>query len=88
MMTGEPPCRFPIPGPLVETGSVVERECDVTIPVGEGFTDGDGAGDGEGEGEGDGEGKVTSGASGAVGVTVLGFVIGAADVLCGYRPTA
>ena len=86
MMTGDPPCRFAMPGPLVETGSVVERECDVAIPVGEGFTDGDG--DGEGEGEGDGEGKVTSGASGTVGVTVLGVVTGAAEVLRAYRPTA
>ena len=86
MMTGEPPCRFPMPGPLVETGSVVEREWEVTTPIGEGFTDGDG--DGDGDGEGDGEGKVTSGASGAVGVTVLGVVSGAADVLCAYRSTA
>ena len=69
-------------------GSVLERECDVANPVGEGFTDGDGDGDGEGETVGDGEGKVTSGASGAVCVMVLGVVSGAAEVLRAYRPTA
>ena len=78
-MTGEPPRRFAIPGPLVDTGSVVERECDVTTAVGEGFTDGEG--DGEGEGEGDGEGKVTTGVSGAMGVTGFGVESGAAEVL-------
>src|SRR5918994_5576073 len=59
MMTGLPPCRFPIPGPLVETGSVLERVCDVENPVGEGFTDGEG--DGDGETVGDGEGDVATG---------------------------
>jgi len=88
MMTGVPPCRFPMPGPLVETGSVVERECDVAMPVGEGFTDADGDGDGEGDGEADCEGRVTTGASGAAGVTIFGVVIGAAEVLRAYRPTA
>ena len=58
-MTGFPPCRFPMPGPLVEMGSLVERECDVSKLVGEGFTDGDG--DGEGETAGDGEGDSTTG---------------------------
>ena len=58
-MTGLPPCRVPMPGPLVETGSVVERECDVAKLVGEGFTDGDG--DGEGETAGDGEGDIITG---------------------------
>ena len=83
-MTGFPPCRFPMPGPLVETGSVVERECDVAKLVGEGFTDGDG--DGEGESAGDGEGDITNGCTGA-GATMSGAGI-AADVLCVYWLTA
>lgn len=83
-MTGFPPCRFPIPGPLVETGSVVERECDVAKLVGEGFTDGDG--DGEGETAGDGEADITAGRRGA-GLTMLGAGI-AADVVCVYWLTA
>ncbi len=56
MITGLPPCRVPIPGPLVETGSVVERVCAVEIPFGEAF--GDGTGDGEGETVGEGDGSV------------------------------
>ena len=48
IITGLPPCRVPIPGPLVETGSLVERVCDVAS-----FSDG--RGDGEIDGEGDGE---------------------------------
>ena len=76
MMTGLPPCRFPIPGPLVETGSVLARECEEAIPVGEGFSDGDG--DGEGETSGEGEGVITTGWAGvAIGVGVCV----AADVL-------
>ena len=54
MMTGLP--RFPIPGPLVETGSVEARVCAVTIPFDDVF--GDGEGDGEGETTGEGEGTV------------------------------
>ena len=83
-MTGFPPCRFPMPGPLVETGSVVARECDVTTFVGEGFTDGDGAG--EGETTGDGEGDSTTGCTSA-GATMFGAGI-TADVLCVYWLTA
>ena len=58
MITGLPPCRVPIPGPLVETGSRVERVCAVETPLGEAL--GEGAGDGEGEtvGDGDGDGSV------------------------------
>ena len=81
-MTGFPPCRFPMPGPLVETGSVVARECDVAKLVGEGFTDGDG----EGETVGDGEGDSTIGGTGA-GPTMFGAGI-TADVLCVYWLTA
>lgn len=77
-MTGLPPCPFPIPGPLVETGPV-ERECDVDNPVGEGFTDGEGEGDGETVGDGEGDG--TDGSTEAAGATL--FAVGvAADVLC------
>ena len=66
-----------MPGPLVDTGSVVERECDVANAAGEGFTDGDG--DGEGETVGDGEGVTKTGCSG-VGATTFGVCI-AAEVL-------
>ena len=76
-MTGFTPCRCPMPGPLVETGSVVERECDAGNAVGEGFTDGDG--DGDGETEGDGEGDITTGFAGA-GATTFGVCV-AAEVL-------
>ena len=83
-MTGFPPCRFPIPGPLVDTGSVVERECDVATLVGEGLTDGDG--DGEGETVGDGEGGSTTGCTGA-GAMMFGAGI-AAELLLVYWLTA
>ena len=85
-MTGLPPCCFPMPGPLVEMGSVVERECDVEIPVGEGFTDGDGDGEGDGETVGGGEGAVTTGCTG-VGAAMFGVCV-AAEVLCVYWLTA
>jgi len=55
IITGLPPCRVPIPGPLVETGSPVERVCAVEM-VGEAFGEVEGEGDGEGEGVGDGDG--------------------------------
>ena len=77
MMTGLPPWCFPRPGPLVETGLVVERECDAEIPVGDGLTEGDG--EGEGETVGDGEGDMTTGSTTA-GMTTLGTCV-AADVL-------
>jgi hypothetical protein len=73
-----------MPGPLVDTGSVVERECDAEIPVGEGFTDGDG--DGEGETVGDGEGDITTGGSGT-GATTFSAGI-AAELLLVYWLTA
>ena len=72
-----------MPGPLVETGSVVERECDVAKLVGEGLTDGDG--DGEGEIAGDGEGDTTGGTG--AGAAMIGSGI-AADVVCLYWLTA
>ena len=56
IITGLPPCRVPIPGPLVETGSPVERVCAVEM-VGEAFGEAEGEGDGEGEGPGDGDGE-------------------------------
>ena len=85
MITGLPPCRFPMPGPLVETGSVVERECDVEKPVGEGFTDGDG--DGEGETAGDGEGRYHYRLRRGAGATMFGVGV-AAEVLRVYWLTA
>src|SRR5678815_2385439 len=60
IITGLPPCRVPIPGPLVETGSPVARVCAVEID-GETFGDAVGDGDGEGEGDGDGEGATGEG---------------------------
>lgn len=72
-ITGLPPCLVAIPGPLVETGSMVDRECDDAV-VGaiDGF--GDGEGDGEGETLGDGDGTVVSTGSGdAAGATMAGF---------------
>jgi len=76
MITGLPPCRCAMPGPLVETGSDVARVCAVEIAPGELF------GDGEGEGEttGDGEGIVTAGCAGAGVAAVTGACV-AADVL-------
>lgn len=46
-ITGRPPSLLPIPGPLVETGAVVERECEVAIRSGLSFgvAEADGAGD-------------------------------------------
>ena len=63
IITGLPPCRVPIPGPLVETGSLVARVCAVEID-GDGFgaaeAEGDGEATGDGEGDGaNGEGVVT-----------------------------
>src|SRR6185436_8943985 len=59
IITGLPPCRVPIPGPLVDTGSLVARVwavagCDGGVCFGDGPMDG--AGDGEGETSGDGAG--------------------------------
>src|SRR5688572_7538330 len=46
-ITVRPPSFFPIPGPLVETGAAVARECEVAMPsrVCFGLAEGDGAGD-------------------------------------------
>lgn len=85
-MTGLPPALAPIPGPLVETGAVVARECDVEIPAGEAFGDGDGDGDGDGETVGEGDGNVSTGLDGAAGATVFVFSV-AADVLRASRLT-
>ena len=73
-----------MPGPLVDTGSVVERECDVEMPAGEGFTDGDG--EGEGETVGNGEGDSTTGCTGA-GAMMVGAGI-SAELLLVYWLTA
>lgn len=70
MMTVLPSWRFPIPGPLVETGSLVARECELEIVVGDGLTDGEGDGEGETAGDGEGDGSVTTGCTGAAGATV------------------
>lgn len=54
VITRLPPCRLPIPGPLVETGSEVARVCALEVVFAGGFAVGEG--DGEGETTGDGEG--------------------------------
>ena len=63
IITGLPPCRVPIPGPLVETGSLVARVCAVEIEgdaLGAAEAEGDGEATGDGEGDGaNGEGVVT-----------------------------
>ena len=78
MITGLPPCRAPIPGPLVETGLSVERVCEVEIAFGEVFGDGEGDGDGEtgGEGEGGMVGEGVGDGSGVVDVCVAAEVVG------------
>jgi hypothetical protein len=84
MITGFAPVRDPIPGPLVDTGSVVERECEVEIPgCCEDF--GDGEVDGDGETVGEGEASITDGA-GTAGATLFGDWV-AAEVLRAYRLT-
>lgn len=53
------PCDLAIPGPLVETGSLVTRESGVgSFVVGEGFA---GGAEGAGEAEGRGDASVTAG---------------------------
>src|SRR4030095_9860412 len=61
IITGLPPCRAQIPGPLVETGAVVARVCAVEAPAGDGFGVDTGVGDGGGDATGDGEGDSASG---------------------------
>lgn len=78
-ITGFPPCRAPIPGPLVETGLSVERVCAVEIPFAEVL--GDGEGDGDGETVGVGEGVVV-GEGVADGSTVVEICV-AAEVVRG-----
>jgi len=76
IITGLPPCRFPIPGPLVETGSVLARVCAALgVPLTGVF--GDSEGDGEGATVGDGE----AGCGVATGTGVLD-VCGAATASC------
>ena len=71
-ITGLPPCLVPIPGPLVETGSVVARECEVaTVADVFGVGEGEGDGDGDGDATGDGEGTVTTGCEGVGGSTII-----------------
>ena len=69
-ITGLPPWRVAMPGPLVETGAEVARVWAVEMPDGELLGDGEGDGDGEGETSGDGDGTVTADCGGATGVMV------------------
>lgn len=50
-----------MPGPLVETGSSVERVCEVETPFGEALTVGVADGEGNGETDGEGDGSVGTG---------------------------
>ena len=86
IITGLPPWRVAIPGPLVDTGSVVERECEVAVRVDSDFGDSDGDGDGDGEGEttGDGEGCNSAVGDGTAGATSSEFWV-AAEVFCAFR---
>jgi hypothetical protein len=77
IITGLPPVRVAIPGPLVDTGSLVALVCAVAICEGEAF--------GEGEGDGDGD---ADGVEAGVGVAAVGEgcdstlrVLGAAEAL-------
>ena len=81
MITGLPPCLVPMPGPLVETGSIEVRVCEVATPAAGAFFGGvgDGEGEGDGDGEADGEGTAITGSVGASGVG-LGVVCVAAEV--------
>src|ERR1044071_1973778 len=76
-ITGLPPCRVPIPGPLVDTGSPVARVCAVEIE-GEAFGEAEGDGDGEGEATGDGDGDAATGEGVATGGASLEFSVAAA----------
>ena len=76
IITGLPPCRVPIPGPLVETGSLVARVCAVEISATAGFALGVGVGDGEATGEGDGDGA--GGVAEGVGATTVDVSVAAA----------
>ena len=78
IITGLPPCRFPIPGPLVETGSVLAREC-AALGVASTRVFGEGEGDGEGETVGDGDGNAGCGVATGTGVLA---VCGAAVAFC------
>ncbi len=81
IITGLPPCRVPIPGPLVETGSLVARVWAVAGCDGDAFGGAtmDGDGDGEGETSGDGDGVAGGGVTGS---TVTGDSV-AAEAFCG-----
>lgn len=83
-MKALPPCLAAIPGPLVEIGSVVVRECEAAFAAIEGF--GDGEGDGEGEATGDGDGSVVNTRSGDVAGTEMGELEVVADVLRWLTP--
>ena len=77
IITVFPPWRVPIPGPLVETGSLVARVCAVAI-AGETLGEAEGEGDGEGEGTGDGDGDCVTGDGVEAGGTVIGLSVAAA----------
>jgi hypothetical protein len=78
MITGLVPWRVPMPGPLVETGSVEARVCAVAVAFDEVFGDGEGDGEGEttGEGEGTAVGKGVGDGSTVVDVCVAAEVAG------------
>ena len=78
IITGLPPCRVPIPGPLVETGSLVARVCAVETSATEVFGLGVGVGDGDGEATGEGDGDGAGGVAEGVGATTVDVSVAAA----------
>jgi hypothetical protein len=72
IITGLPPVRVPIPGPEVETGSLVALVCAVAVLLGDVF--GEGADDGEGDSSGVAVGVETGGAGEASDSTLLMLV--------------
>lgn len=85
-ITDLPPCFVPMPGPPVETKSLVARECDdAGVGAIEGFGEGEGAGEAETLGDGDGRG-VSTGSGGATGATMVGLCVTADVVLLWLTP--
>ena len=74
-IAGLPPSFLPIPGPLVETGATVVRECDVAVRSAPSL--GDGAGDAaasDDEAVATGGGATTGAATGAMLITATGGI--------------
>ena len=75
------PCRVPIPGPLVETGSLVARVCAVETLAVAGFVLGVDVGDGDGDATGEGDADGGAAVGDGVGATTVGVSV-AATAFC------